>query len=153
MKYIKIIISYIFGLLYALWLRVVPKKRLKSESDGHPCLVVSMTSYGRRVKATLPDAVRSMLVQSKRPDKIIVWLDETEFSVDNLPKQLKKLVDRYGVVVRFCENIRSYKKLVPALHAFPDDVIVTIDDDWVYRRKTLEMLWKAYQADPKNTYH
>ena len=152
MKYIKIILSYIFGLLYALWLRIVPKSRLAVESESHPRLVVSMTSYGRRVKATLPDAVRSMLVQSKKPDKIVVWLDETEFSMNNLPKQLKKLVDRYGVEFRLCENIRSYKKLVPALRSYPEDVIVTIDDDWVYRRNTLEMLWKAYQENPKNVY-
>ena len=152
MKYIKIVISFIFGLLYSWWLYVVPKKQLSKVSQEHPMLIVSVTSYGRRVAKTLPSAMRSMLVQTRQPDKIIVWLNENEYTAENLPQNLKKLVEKYGVEVRFCENIMSYKKLVPALRSFPDDVIVTIDDDWVYRRKTLEMLWKAYQANPNNIY-
>ena len=152
MKYIKIIISYLWGLLYAAWLWVVPKKKLSDVAADQPRLVVSLTSYGRRVRKTLPAAVRSMLAQTRTPDKIVVWLDEKSFTSENIPKNLKKLRDKYGVEVRFCEDMKSYKKLIPSLQMFPDDVIVTIDDDWVYRRKTLEMLWKAYQNDHKNVY-
>lgn len=152
MKYIKIIISYLWGLLYAAWLRVVPKKKLSDAATDHPRLIVSLTSYGRRVKKTLPSAVRSMLVQSRRPDKIVVWLDENKFTSENIPKNLKRLRDKYGVEICFCDDLKSYKKLIPSLLQFPDDVIVTVDDDWVYRRKTLEMLWNAYVADSKNIY-
>lgn len=152
MKYIKIIISYLWGLLYAAWMRVVPKKKLSDVATERPRLIVSLTSYGRRVKKTLPSAVRSMLVQSRRPDKIVVWLDKNSFTSENISKNLKRLRDKYGVEICFCDDLKSYKKLIPSLLHFPDDVIVTIDDDWVYRRKTLEMLWNAYVADSKNIY-
>ncbi len=152
MKYIKIIVSYVFGMMYAFWLRLIPKKHLHCDVASSHRLIVSVTSYGRRVRATLPAAIRSMLVQTKLPDKIVIWLDDDKFSKENLPKSLKKLCDKYGVEVRFCEDLRSYKKLIPSLKEFPEDVIVTIDDDWVYRRKTLEMLWEAYLVDAHNVY-
>ena len=149
MKYIRILWSYACGLIYAAWLMLVPKRRLESvEGKGHPQLVVTLTSYGRRAAKTVPHVLASLLVQTKRPDRIILWLDDVNFSEDRLPKRLAAMRDRYGIEIRFCEDLRSYKKLVPTLELCPEDVLVTVDDDLLYKRRLLEKLYAAHLETP-----
>lgn len=45
----------------------------------------------------------------------------------------------------WCEDIRSYKKLIPSLLAFGDLPIITADDDVYYHPQWLEALWLSYQ--------
>jgi hypothetical protein len=45
-----------------------------------------------------------------------------------------------GLEIRTCDDLRSYKKLIPAIEAFPDAFIATADDDIYYRRDWLETL-------------
>jgi hypothetical protein len=149
MKYIRILWSYACGLIYAAWLMLVPKRRLESvEGKGHPQLVVTLTSYGRRAAKTVPHVLASLLVQTKRPDRIILWLDDVNFSEGRLPKRLAAMRDRYGIEIRFCEDLRSYKKLVPTLELCPEDVLVTVDDDLLYKRRLLEKLYAAHLETP-----
>ena len=44
-------------------------------------------------------------------DRIIVWLDEDNWSDENFPKRLQTF-RRQGVEFKFWEDIRSYKKLI-----------------------------------------
>lgn len=149
MKYIRILFAYACGLIYAVWLMLIPKRRLAVADElSHPSLVVTLTSYGRRVTKTLPYVLASLLVQTKRPDRIILWLDNTSFSPASLPKRLSVMRDKYGVEVYFCEDIRSYKKLIPSLKLCPDDILVTVDDDLLYRRRLLEKLYEAHLETP-----
>ena len=149
MKYVRILWSYICGLCYVLWLRVVPKKRLAvAKEEEHPQLVVTLTSYGRRVAKTVPHVLASLLVQTKSPDRIILWLDDENFSEERLPKRLAMMRDKYGIEIRFCEDIRSYKKLIPTLNLCPNDILVTVDDDLVYRRGLIECLFNAHMQTP-----
>ena len=73
-------------------------------------LIVSITTYGRRVHQVYL-TLESIANQTCKPNKVILWLDENEFSKDSLPLSLKKLCKR-GLIVRFCPNYKSYKKLV-----------------------------------------
>ena len=50
---------------------------------------------------------------------------------ENLPRDLLKLRS-FGLTIDWCENLRSYKKLIPAIEKYPDDIIVTADDDVFY---------------------
>ncbi len=54
----------------------------------------------------------------------------------------------YGLEIRFCENLRSYKKIVPALQEYPDAILVTADDDWLYTQDWLAGLWHPYERHP-----
>lgn len=149
MKYIRILWAYACGIIYAAWLMLVPKKRLGTvEGKAHPQLVVTLTSYGRRAAKTVPYVLASLLVQTKRPDRIILWLDDVNFSVTRLPKRLAAMRDRYGVEIRFCEDLRSYKKLIPTLDLCPEDILVTVDDDLLYKRRLLEKLYAAHLETP-----
>lgn len=149
MKYISILWSYICGLCYELLLSMVHKKPLKRHQEKqHPHIVVTLTSYGRRVTDTVSHVLNSLLVQTLQPDRIILWLDNVNFSQESLPSKLKMMRDKYGVEVRFCEDIRSYKKLIPTLRLCPDDILVTVDDDLIYKPDMLQKLYHAHLETP-----
>lgn len=109
-------------------------------------ITVSLTTYGKRIH-TVYLAIESILVQSLKADRIILWLAEDEFSLETLPQTLKKQQAR-GLSIRFCKDIRSYKKLIPTLSLYPNDLIMTIDDDIIYPVDHLDRLYQAYQAEP-----
>ena len=148
-KYIRILLSYILGLILSLLYRIKPAKRL-CPSANHPQLIVSVTSYGRRVAKVLRYPLLSILHQTRRPDRIVVWLDNDHFSDENIPSYLRRMISEYGIEVKYCEDLKSYKKLVPSLREFPEDIIVTIDDDQVYDRHTLEELWNMHMEHPES---
>ena len=50
-----------------------------------------MTSYGRRVAAVLPYTIISLLRQTYKPDRIVLWLDDEHWNDNNLPALLKRL--------------------------------------------------------------
>ncbi len=110
-------------------------------------LIVSLTSYGKRVGRFLPYVVYSLLEQRMLPARILVWLDRDHWNEDNVPWALKQM-RRYGVEINFCPDVRSYKKLVYTLPIYRDKVIVTVDDDIYYPRTLLSDLWLAHRQHP-----
>ena len=111
-------------------------------------LIVSLTSYPPRIEA-VHLVIETLLKQTFRPDKLILWLSEEEFPnrEKDLPKKLLQQTMR-GLEIEWCEDIKSYKKLIPALKAYPDAVIVTADDDIYYHQEWLERLYRAYINNP-----
>ena len=113
---------------------------------------MSLTSYPERIN-TAHIAINTLLNQTIKPDKLILWLSESQFpnKEQNLPDELLKL-QGFGLEIRWCEDLKSYKKLIPALREFPNDIIVTADDDLYYQNDWLESLYSAYQEEPHYIY-
>jgi hypothetical protein len=107
-------------------------------------LTVSLTSYPKRYE-TLSLTLQCLLLQTARPDRVVLWLAKGD--EDALPTQVKELRP-YGLEIRTCTDTRSYKKIIPSLTAFPDDFIVTADDDVYYWPTWLEELIEAWHAYP-----
>lgn len=113
-------------------------------------VIVSLTSYGKRVIDVLPYALYSLITQIQRPKKIVVYLDWDHWNDNKLPKILKK-IQKIGVDFRYCEDIRSFKKLIPTLKDFPNNPIVTVDDDMYYHPLFVKNVQAAYLASDRNT--
>lgn len=112
-------------------------------------LIVSLTTYPARINQ-LHITLASMLWQTYPPRKVLVWLSNEEFpnGMADLPKPLHELASR-GFEFRFEPgNIRSHKKYAYAFRDFPNEKIVTIDDDSIYPRDTLERLLKLSHRFP-----
>ena len=126
------------------------KEEFKAETKKYlpPELIVSLTSYPARIN-TVNQTIESLLNQSLKADKVILWLAEEQFpnKEKDLPRQLLDLVPQ-GLTIDWCEDIKSYKKLIPALKKYPDAIIVTADDDLLYDNKWLEQLYNAYLKNP-----
>ena len=109
-------------------------------------IVVSLTTYGRRLYEVYL-AVESIMQQSMKPNRIVLWLGD-ELENTEIPVTLKNQQKR-GLEINYCKDIKSYKKLIPALKAFPSSVIITIDDDFIYNFDLIENLVNAYKKNPE----
>lgn len=108
-------------------------------------LVVSLTTYGKRLYDVYL-TIESIMQQTLKPNKIVLWL-AYDLDKEELPIVLKMQMSR-GLEVRYCKDLKSYKKLIPSLQSFPDDIIVTIDDDIFYTYDMLENLFRSYLKQP-----
>lgn len=91
-------------------------------------LIVSITSHRPRFEY-LHLTVKSILEQIVHFDKLVLWIAYDDFAF--LPRSIQAIRSpRFEI--RQCTDIRSYKKLVFSLIAFPDDFIVIADDDVYY---------------------
>jgi hypothetical protein len=117
------------------------KRRLKFPRQGcaHGLsgeLIVSLTSYPARF-GSLHLTLACLLDQSVKADRTILWIAHQDMG--KLPSEVRNLKTR-GLEIRACDDLRSFKKLIPTLEAFPDAFIATADDDVYYPRNWLETL-------------
>lgn len=106
-------------------------------------LVVSMTSYPARFPS-LHLTIKSLLDQTVRPDHIVLWVAHGD--LDALPDSVASLQsDQF--LVRTCDDMRSFKKILPSLGAYPDSFIVIVDDDTYYPDHWLAGLLAAYDPE------
>lgn len=110
-------------------------------------IVVSLTSFPGRF-ARLHNCIKSLLAQTSKPDRLVLYLTQEECSNVPIPATLQKLV-RHGLEIRYTsKNYGSFNKFAHALSEFPDHVIVTCDDDKLYPPNWLRGLIDGHQAHP-----
>ncbi|MBO7591925.1 MAG: hypothetical protein J6T00_00950 [Bacteroidaceae bacterium] len=109
-------------------------------------IIVSLTSYGKRIH-DVAFAIESIMQQSMKANRIILWLDNS-FENQRLPQALLNQQKR-GLEIAYCKDLRSYKKLIPALRTYPNDAIITVDDDLLYDYDILEHLMVPYLEHPE----
>ena len=115
---------------------------------GENLVIVSLTSYGSRIhRAYL--TIESIMQQTLKPNKIVLWLDRDEFTSESIPTSLKKLLKR-GLEIKYTEDIKSYKKLIPTLIDYPEDIIITVDDDCIYPINLIDNLYSQHKEHPKD---
>ncbi len=113
-----------------------------------PEIIISLTSYPARIQ-TVDQAITTLLQQTHKADRVILWLAAQQFPQReaDLPPQLLALTAQ-GLTIAWCADYKSYKKLVLSLQHYPENLIVTADDDLLYPSDWLERLYRAYLADP-----
>ena len=117
-------------------------------SDTKYCeheIIVSLTTYGKRL-FEVATTIESIMQGSMLPNRIILWLDDS-LKQETLPISLK-LQEKRGLTIKFCKDLRSFKKLIPSMNAFPNDAIITIDDDLIYERDLVENLYRTHINNP-----
>lgn len=107
-------------------------------------VTVSLTSHGKRVADFAPFAIYSIFQQNVLPNRIVLNINQEKWNDDNLPELIKKL-QIAGLEVNFCEDVGPHTKLLPALQKYPDDVIITVDDDVYYDHNMIEDLISDYK--------
>ena len=104
-------------------------------------LIVSLTSYPARF-SKLPLTLKCLLAQSMSADRIILWIAHQD-KIALTPSILA--LQKEGLEIAYCDDLRSYKKIIPTLQNYPDSFIVTADDDVYYWPTWLEELVNSYQ--------
>lgn len=110
-------------------------------------LTVSLTTFGRRINDVFL-TIESLGLQTHKPGRIVLWLDQKEFNNLNIPNSLKCLQER-ELTINYCKDLKSYKKLIPSILNYPEDIIITVDDDAIYNFNLVEILYRSYKLNPK----
>lgn len=103
-------------------------------------LVVNVTSYPARFP-TLHATLAGLLTQTVEADRTVLWLAHGERRA--LPQAVRDLP---RLEIRDVDDLRSYKKIVPALDSWPEAAHVTADDDVPYAADWLEGLVDAARS-------
>jgi hypothetical protein len=111
-----------------------------------PEVIVSLTTIPHR-SANVHLVIESLFQQTMRPDRVILWLDRPNFEGLPTTEQLERQRAR-GLEIRYCDDVRSYKKLVFTLEEHPDAIVVTADDDIMYPSEWLESLYRRHLEHP-----
>lgn len=123
---------------------------LDYKKNKEPQIIISLTTYNKRIY-DVHLTIESLFRQTIMPNKIVLWLAEDEFNEENIPYMLKKL-QKKGLDIEFCKDLKSYKKLIPTLKKYSNDIILTVDDDILYPYDFIENIYIEYLKDKKCIY-
>lgn len=147
------VVINLFGLMIRLkkknkYLSPEPKNTGINDKQRDVPVIVSLTSFPERIYIVV-NTIKTLLTQTMKPDKVILWLAPEQFpnKENDLPQELMNLI-KYGLTIDWYKDIRSYKKIIPALKKYPDSIIITTDDDIYYAPDTVETLYKSYLEHP-----
>lgn len=114
-------------------------------------IIITFTSWKKRIHLCA-HTVDLMLNQTIKPYKIVLNLSTDEFpkKENELPKDLVNKQNEIFEIYWVKENTKAYKKNMPTLDRFPNDIIISIDDDIEYPNNLIESLYQKFIEIGKN---
>ena len=109
-----------------------------------------MTSFPAAISYA-QQAIHYILQGTVVPDKLVLYLTLAQFEgQEQLLAPLQQLAKECPTfeVRDYPRDIRSYRKLVPALTDFPEAIVVTVDDDVAYHPHMLRNLLRLHAQEP-----
>lgn len=127
--------------------RNVCYRGVSKNSEDVP-IVVSLTTFPARIKG-VDKVIKSLLVQTRKPTRVVLWLAEEQFpnKEKDLPQNVVGL-EKYGLEIGWCNDLRSYKKLIPTILKYPEAIIISVDDDLYYGKKLVQKLYSEHRKYP-----
>lgn len=111
-------------------------------------ITASLTTFPARIDE-VKYAIKSIMLQTTPPDKVVLWLADSQFLDGKVPENLLPFVG-HGLEVRFCDDLRSHKKYYYALQEQREnELVVTFDDDIIYHPHTIERLIDQHYKYPE----
>lgn len=107
-------------------------------------VIVSLTSYGDRMK-NLPRVIDSMLRQTHKPYKVVLTLYKKDYG--NIPSDVARYLRKHDNIVEVIVSdvdIKPHKKYFYTMLKYPDNPVITIDDDVEYDKSLIEKLMKSF---------
>ena len=111
-------------------------------------VIVSFTSYSNRLRTkAVNEMLNSLMKQSVHPFKIVMTLYKDDVKYIN--KYIQSLIDK-NIIELIVVNIdiKSHKKYFYTMQKYRNYPIITVDDDIIYERTTIESLLKSYLLYP-----
>ncbi|GKX33796.1 MAG: hypothetical protein MnENMB40S_14140 [Rhizobiaceae bacterium MnEN-MB40S] len=112
-------------------------------------LIVSLTSFPPRMQ-TISSSIRSLKNQTKKPDRILLWLSADQFPEreKQLPTELLDFVDHQFEIRWVADDLAPHKKYFYVMQEFPDALVITVDDDVEYDRRLVSTLYSGHLDHP-----
>jgi len=142
------LLKYYLNFTVPIYYRITKRKEQQSvRKYTNKIVIVSFTTFPARMK-TLPVVIESLLRQTVKPDRIILWLADTQYPDKEKVTALLKPFISQGLEVKYCDDLRSHKKYYYSMKNNPEAIVVTVDDDIIYPEDMLEKLLKAHKIYP-----
>ena len=132
----------------------IRKKKLLEEplnkTERKEKVIASLTSFPARIDC-VEYAVKSLMLQDYKPDRIILWLSNVQFTgEEQLPKSLLAMKD-LGLEIKFCDDdLRGHKKYFNVIKEQKEnEIVITFDDDIIYPPDSISRLIKLHEKFPK----
>ena len=106
---------------------------------------MSLTTWSKRI-GNIPAVLDTILAQSIKPDLIVLNLAFNE----QIPKSIQAYIDKNGIEIYRVADTKVYKKLIPTLKRYPNDIIINIDDDWLYPSDMIADFIDIHNKYPNN---
>ena len=111
-------------------------------------VTVSLTSFPARIEY-VHLAVKSLMLQSYKPDRVVLWLSEEQFPDKKLPQQLTALTENGLDICWVPDNLYGHKKHYDVLLAQKEnELVITYDDDIIYPPNSIEKLVRTHKKFP-----
>lgn len=111
-------------------------------------VIASLTSYPGRISKTWL-SVESILRQSVKPAKVILWLSKEQFpnGLNDVPRKLRSQLNK-GLEIGFVDgDARSHKKYYYCFQQYAQDIVFLADDDIFYPSDILARSLKLIEND------
>lgn len=112
-------------------------------------IIISLTTYPKRISYAIY-VIDMMLRQTMKPDKVVLVLSKEEFGGTTLSDDYINLEQRGLTILYVDDNMRSFKKYINVIQNYPDDIVITVDDDMVYSERLIEILYNSYLKHPES---
>lgn len=125
-------------------------KRCAKRILGRPLTVVTLTSYPPRMQY-VAQSIQTVLDQTMPPDLLYLWLINSDFpnGLADLPEDLLALRKK-GLRIRFAdEDLKVHNKYFWTWKKHHNDIIITVDDDVLYRKHMIARLKESHRKHPK----
>jgi len=148
-KLLEIILKRIFDIIVPLYFNLTSSRQISGLNEGKRDVryIVSLTSFPARIDLVWI-AIECLLRQSFKPDMIVLWLSEDQFKGLQLPNKLEELEKR-GLLIKYCKgDLKAHKKYLYSMQQFPNDNIITVDDDLYYDENLLKRVVSLHNLYP-----
>lgn len=106
-------------------------------------IIVSLTTYIKRI-GNIPVVLETIFNQTLPPDFVVLNLAFDEIVPDNV----QKYIDSRCIEVNRVSDTKVFKKLIPTLKKYPNAVVISIDDDWLYPQGMIEDFMEIHKKYP-----
>ena len=115
--------------------------------DNKKNFYITLTSWKGRINF-IHKNLENLLKNKMKPKKVILNLAKEEFPNKNLelPKEILMLLKKYKNFEIFWVNKNNnvFKKLIPTINRFKNDLIISLDDDILYPNNSIENMINCY---------
>ena len=119
------------------------EKKITSER-----IVVSLTSFPGRIN-TVWIVLECMMRQTVMPDEVVLYLSKDQFKTkESVPESLWRRQNELFKIKLVENDYRSHKKYLYAFQEYPNDIVITIDDDIFYPSTMIESLVRQHCMSP-----
>ena len=106
-------------------------------------IIVSLTTWSKRIR-NIPIVLDTIFAQTVPPDFVVLNLSYDE----QIPADVNDYIKLHDIKVARMPDMKVFKKLIPTLKKYPNDCVISIDDDWLYPETMIEDFMNIHEQYP-----